>query len=213
MLLRIIRSLRFLARQGLSLRGDSSDSDSNFMQLLQLQSVDCSELGGWLQKKTNKYTSHDVQNEILKLMALEILRNFCHQIRENRCHTIMADECTDVSNREQFTVCIRTVGEDLHDREDFIGLYGMDKIDSKSLFEAISGTLLRINVQLSSCRSQCYDGTSNTSGSRNGVVTQIAAQEKCALYIHCFAHCLNHAVSDTMKSSMVCRVTLEMALR
>ena len=86
-------------------------------------------------------------------------------------------------------------------------------MDSKCLFQAICDTLLRINVQLSSCHSQCYDGAPNRSGSRNGVVIQIAAQEKCALYIHCFTHCLNLAVSDTMKSTMVCRAVLEMALR
>ena len=73
-------------------------------------------LSWWLAaEKTNKHTSHDVQNEILNLIVLEILRNVCHQIRENSWYTINADECTDVSNREQFTVCIRIVGEDLHD--------------------------------------------------------------------------------------------------
>ena len=43
------------------------------MQLLRLQCIECPELGVWMTKKTDKYTSHDIQNECLKIMALQIL--------------------------------------------------------------------------------------------------------------------------------------------
>ena len=42
-------------------------------------------------------------------MALHILRNICSDIVKNGFYTIMADECTDVSNKEQFVICIRWV--------------------------------------------------------------------------------------------------------
>ena len=44
MLLKILQSIRFLARQGLPLRSGGGDSESNLMQLLQLQCVKCPEL-------------------------------------------------------------------------------------------------------------------------------------------------------------------------
>ena len=75
MFLRILHNLRFLARQGLPLRGCEGDTDSNFLQLLCLQHVDFPEIMPWLSRKTNKYTSHDIQNECLQFMALHIL---CH---------------------------------------------------------------------------------------------------------------------------------------
>ena len=124
----------------------------------------------------------------------------------------MADECTDVANKEQFTICMRWVGEDMQDHEDFVGLYEMAKIDANSLVRAIKDTLVRMNVQLTNCRGQCYDGASNMSGSRNGVATQIAREENRALYVHCFGHALNLAVADTVKQSKVCRDALEIAL-
>lgn len=65
MFLRILHNLRFLARQGLPLRGCEGDTDSNFLQLLCLQQVDFPEIMPWLSRKTNKYTSHDIQNECL----------------------------------------------------------------------------------------------------------------------------------------------------
>lgn len=78
-----------------------------------------------------------------------------------------------MSNKEQFTLCIRSVDDNLEDREDFIGLYEMAKIDSNSLLSAM---LLRMNLPLSECRGQCYDGASNMSGSRTGVATQITRE-------------------------------------
>ena len=75
-LIKIIGSLQYLGRQGLALRGDQSDEDSNFIQLLKLRSKKFSKLKQWHEKKkTEKYTSHDIQNEILMLMARQILRN------------------------------------------------------------------------------------------------------------------------------------------
>ena len=212
MLLKIVRCIKFLARQGLPLRGVGSDSDSNLMQLLQMECHECPELQTWLRKKTDKYTSHDVQNEIMRTMALMILRQVSHNIKSSGWYTILADECTDVANREQFTICVRWVGEDLHDHEDFLGLYQMSTIDASSLVRAIKDTLLRMNIPLSHCRGQCYDGASNMSGSRSGVATQIAKEEERALYLHCFGHALNLAVADSVKKSKVCCDALETAM-
>ena len=68
-LIKILETLQFLDRQGLALRGDENDENSNFMQLLKLGNKDFVKLNQWLEKKTDKYTSHDIQNELLMLMA------------------------------------------------------------------------------------------------------------------------------------------------
>ena len=71
-LLKIHSNIQFLARQGLPLRGHGSGMDSNFLQLLKLQAQDDPRIESWLNKRTDKYTSADIQNEILKVMALKI---------------------------------------------------------------------------------------------------------------------------------------------
>ena len=53
-LIKIIESLQYLGRQGVALRGNRSDEDSNFMQLLKLRNKDFSKLKQWLEKKTRK---------------------------------------------------------------------------------------------------------------------------------------------------------------
>lgn len=81
--LKIISNIRFLARQGLALRGDKDESDSNFIQLYHLRGEDDTRMEKWLQKKTNKYTSADVQNEVLQLMALRVGLRLRHFINSN----------------------------------------------------------------------------------------------------------------------------------
>ena len=66
----ILQNIRFLARQGLPLMGHGDETDSNFIQLLNLWAIDTPGLGDWMKKIPNKYTSHDIQNEVLHIMAL-----------------------------------------------------------------------------------------------------------------------------------------------
>ena len=60
----------------------------------------------WLQKKKGKFTSHDTQNEILKLMALSVLREIAVNLQHTEFYTIMVDECADIGNREQVTFTV-----------------------------------------------------------------------------------------------------------
>ena len=86
-----------------------------------------------MEKKTVKYVSHDIQNEVLKVMAQSVLReNF-----RLASFSVMADECTDQSNREQLAICIRWIGEELEPQEDVIGLYKIDDISANTVVEVI----------------------------------------------------------------------------
>ena len=208
---KILQNIRFLARQGLPLRGHGAGSDGNFIQLLRLQAHDCPAILAWIEKKTDKYTSSDIQNEILQLMALTILRDISSSIVKSGFFTVMADECTDIANKEQFVVCIRWVDNSLVDHEDVIGVYNVGTIDATTLTSAIHDVLLRMGLKLSMCRGQCYDGASNMTGSKTGVATRLMAEEPCALLTHCYGHALNLAVGDAIKQSKVCHDALDVA--
>ncbi len=64
-----------------------------------------------MKRKSDKYTSHDIQNEILGVMALNLLRNIADNVRTSKCN-IMIDETTDVSTTEQVVIVLRWVGSD-----------------------------------------------------------------------------------------------------
>lgn len=121
-------------------------------------------------------------------MALHILHHISSDIAENQFFSIMADECTEIVNKEQFVICIRWVDNTLTDHEDVIGWYNVDTIGSNKLVATIEDALLRMNLNLTQCCGQCYDGASNMVECKNGVATQLLAKEKRAVLTHCYGH-------------------------
>ena len=110
--LTILRNIRFLAPQGLALRG-SIKEESNFTQLLKLEGEVDSQIEKWLKKKSGKYTHPEIQNQCLQLMSLTILREISKNIQNSVYYRTMADEVTDSSNKQQFVVCLCCVDHDL----------------------------------------------------------------------------------------------------
>ena len=105
------RDHQYLGRQGLAPRGDQSDEDSDFMQLLRLRIKDFSKLKRWLEKKkTEKCTSNDIQNEILMLMVHQILRNLAEEFRGS-FYALICGNYTDVSNKEQLKLCLKWIDD------------------------------------------------------------------------------------------------------
>ena len=205
-LLVILSTIRFLARQGLPLRGNyigGGEVNSNFMQLLCFLSNYIPNLSNWLNRAQDKFTSPPIQNEILQIMALTILRNVADDIRKNKYFSIMVDETTDISNKEQLVFCLRHVDENFEAHEDLIGMYSLDSTTSEYIEKVILDVLLRLSLPLSDCRGQCYDGASAMAGCRTGVATRISAKEPRAVYTHCYGHALNLAVQDLVKKNHI----------
>ena len=113
--------MRFLARHGLPLHvgGHGDETESDFFQLLKLRGEDDPRIETWLKKKTDKYTSSDIQNETLKPMAMRVLREL---IQAAPFICIMVDEFTDAANKEQVVVCLRWVDDIFDAHEIFVGL-------------------------------------------------------------------------------------------
>ena len=209
MLLKILSNIRFLARQSIAIRGDGDEENSNFIQLFKLRGEDDPKFAKWLEKKTDKYVSADIQNELLKVMGLQVLRDIATSLHSAEFYSIMVDKTTDVSNKEQAVLCFRWVSDDLIAHEDFVGLYGIENTEAKTLVNMILDVLTRLNLSIKKLRGQCYDGASAMSGPRSGVAKQIRDLESRAVYTHCYGHSLNLACMDTIKSSKVMQEALD----
>ena len=168
----IIENIRFLARQGLSFRGNKSEGDeseigsnipdfnSNFYQLLLVEARKNVDFDEWLKKSTNKYISHDIQNEIMEIMAHEVLRSLVKKIQNSKFYSIMADETADISNIEQLSFGIRYV-ENFEAFDCFIGLHELKDTTADHIVNVIKKILIACNFDFSRIRGQCYDkGTS-----------------------------------------------------
>ena len=87
----------------------------------------------WLTRKSDKYTSADMQNESLKVMALQVLRKVADLIRSQSYFTMMVDETTDMSNCEQVVICLRWIDDDFQVHEDFVGLYEVSSTNADAI--------------------------------------------------------------------------------
>ncbi len=159
-------------------------------------------------KKVSKFTSQGIQNEMLNMMALSILREIRSKVAD-KWFTIMVDETTDLSNTEQMVFCLRYVDDQFDVHEEVIGLYSLVSTSADSIVFTIKDILLQLNLRLDMCRGQCYDGASTMSGRRSGVSTQIAGIEPRALYTHCYGHALNLAIQDAIKGVKIMADALE----
>lgn len=120
MLVTIIRSVEYLARQGLALRGHSSD-EGNFIQLLKFLGESDPAVNAWLARDREKYISGEIQNEILWIMAHSIICKLFHFVHDNTYFALMV---TDLSNCEQFVVCLCWIDNFTFTvNEDLVGLY------------------------------------------------------------------------------------------
>lgn len=149
--LKVFQTIQFLARQGLALRGDQNDLESNFLQLLRLRGADDDNIRKHLEQHSDKYTCHQVQNEMIKIMALTVLRKLATDFHTCVYYTLIADEVTDSSNREQVVVCLRRVDEDFEGHEEFIGLYKVEETSADTITTALSDVLCRMNLSISNC--------------------------------------------------------------
>ena len=80
--------------------------------LLKLRADDSLDLRRWLNRpEKQKWLSPEIENEILQDFAHATLRKLCESIRESQFYSLMADETTDMSAKEQVSICIRRVNE------------------------------------------------------------------------------------------------------
>jgi len=203
----IFTSLQYLVRQGLAVRGHG-DKDGNFMQLLKLRAADIPELQQWLERKVDM-TSHHVQNEILEMFSHSVVRNICGRIRQADSFAVIVDGTQDISRKEQMSICIRYVDNDLCPHEEFLGLYEPPDTTGKVLAKCITDVLLRLQLPLSALRGQTYDGASNMSGQYKGCQALIREMQPLALYVHCGAHCVNLVAQSVCEAVFLVRDAME----
>ncbi len=89
-----------------------------------------------------------MQNEMIKVMALQVLQEVASLIHLASFVPSMVDETTDASNREQVVLCIHWVDANFEVHEDFIGLFMVDTIDADMITAVTFDILRRLNLIL-----------------------------------------------------------------
>ena len=78
---------------------------------------------------------NDIQNELIELMAKQVLTKKLESTRSSKFFGIIADEYTDISNKELLSMCFRWI-KDIRGHENFVGYYELPDIKSDTIVTA-----------------------------------------------------------------------------
>ena len=120
----IIDVIIFLSKQGLAFRGHNEDlsnkNQGNFLEHLHFIGKYVPKFQAWQKVNSFKYTSPDVQNEIINIIANMIRKKIVETITKNGLFwSLIADETTDLTRIEQFTFNVRFADPNLNVFERF----------------------------------------------------------------------------------------------
>ena len=162
----------------------------------------------WIEEK--KYQSPKIVNECINLMSAQVVQNLLSRITQNMFFAIIADETRDVQNKEQLSLCIRSVDDKFCVHEDFVSMIHVEKTDAESLSKEIKDKLNTFGLTLQNCRGQGYDGAATMIGRLNGVGARIQREESTAITVHCLAHSLNLCLQDAAKTCDMVRNSISL---
>ncbi|CAF1353507.1 unnamed protein product [Rotaria sp. Silwood1] len=195
----LLDSARYLARQGLAFRRNPESEGCNFVQLVYLQRRNNQVFNDWffktkLEKYQNSYLSHQSQDEYVQLLGEAVESLVIEEINKSPFISIMADSTPDTSHREMYSIVIRfTKNYQVEER-----LLSVQELPSKvgeEICLLLLKTLQRKGISTEKLVAQCYDNAPNMGGSYKGVqacVTNHLNRE--ILHIPCSAHNSNLAV-------------------
>ena len=129
------------------------------MQLIKLRAIHQPEMLQWIERKACKYTSPENQNEIISIMALQVLREIASSIQKARFFTLTADEVTDAPTKSKLSFAY--VAWMITCNDDFIGLYVVQSTQYDCIVHILKDAMVQMNLSLDNCRGQCYDGAAN----------------------------------------------------
>ena len=184
-------------------RDESSESSNcgNFIEMLKYTTSINENIGEIILENSPgnaKYTSLDIQKEILNILATRVRNKIREEIGDVK-FCILVDEVLDESNREQMAIVLRFVNHDGFVQEPFFDVVGVDETSAKTLKKWICNVLTRHNLQVENMRRQGYDGVSNMRGAWNGLQALFLKDGPYAYYVHCFAHQLQLALVAATK--------------
>uniref|UniRef100_A0A0A9BZP8 DUF4371 domain-containing protein n=1 Tax=Arundo donax TaxID=35708 RepID=A0A0A9BZP8_ARUDO len=200
-----IVAVKWLTFQSCALRGNDETVESknrgNFLEMVMLLAEfnpDIAEVVLGNAPYNSKYTSPDIQKEILGIFASKVRKQIRDEIGDSK-FAILVDETCDVAKREQMAIVFRFVDSDGILQERFFDLIHVTNTKATTLKEELCDVLSSHSFDIQNLRGQGYDKASNMRGELNGLQALFLKECPYAYYVHCYAHRLQLALVAAAK--------------
>ncbi|KAL4119183.1 hypothetical protein QTP88_012028 [Uroleucon formosanum] len=166
-----------------------------------------SKTSGAVSCQVNNFTQQQILKNRYVLKSLIRIVFYCARqdisLRGHRNEKIKMSDDNDSTSNSSASVTTEIEqfkNQDCIIKERFLGFILLKNLDAQSLCDTIHKFLVNINLDITKCIAQSYDGASVMSGCNNGVQSKIRELSKNACpYVHCYAHRLNLVLVDTAK--------------
>ena len=143
----------FCAHEEIALRGHNESVNylcpGEFLALLSLVARHDPVVKNCLDNLPNhaKYTSPDIQNDLLSIMGNSVLQKICLEVQEAQYYSLLVDETKDICKIEQISVMVRySVGGSVYER--FLGHIAARELNAQLLVGYITSFLQKVNLSL-----------------------------------------------------------------
>ncbi|XP_066917208.1 52 kDa repressor of the inhibitor of the protein kinase-like [Clytia hemisphaerica] len=158
-----------------------TQNPGNFLAIIRLLvEQGCPVLKEHIETCANKnahYLSKNIQNELLKLIALDIVDQLVSEIKEAKVFSVLGDEAMDISTKEQMPIIFRFIDKSNTIREVFVKMAEcVSGVSGKAIAKTILESVKSVNLDMESCRGQGYDGAGSMSGKISGAATRICEE-------------------------------------
>ena len=130
----------------------------------------------------------DLLSSISKVIERDLLSSF----NSSTYFSLMADESTDVSSKEELSICARWE-QDSKPVEHFLGILPAKETTAEAISSYLCVFLESKSIDITAMRGLGFDGTNTMSGQRSGVHKRLRLYSPSAVYVHCRCHQLQLA--------------------
>lgn len=201
----IVQTISFLAKNELAFRGtwdtETQHEEGLFNSFFEFMiSKDdklksCAEM----MPQNAKYTSPDVQNEIIATIASMMRDEISSEINSSNYFTILVDGTKDKNGNEIISIAVRYVKSG-YVFENLLDFQTCDELNAEATAKVILSTMRTNGLDVNKLISQCYDGASVMSGDKGGVQAVIQRELGRKIpYVHCFNHRLHLVVIHSIE--------------
>lgn len=224
---RIIDSVMFIGKRGLSYRGNKFEAayslnslhdHGNFLELLLFLSNYDSVIKDHLDtvthksKKANKFGSKGRGNSltfiskttvdyVISAICTLIKKSISTDVNKAQMYSVMLDTTQDIAAKDQCAIVIRYVGNNsVHER--LISLVNCTDTTGKGMCLLLKNVLNSNNINVKNCVANATDGAANMQGEYNGFNAWLNETAPNQVHVWCYSHVLNLVISDASKSPL-----------